>query len=287
MFQDSTGNQYHFDDSGTFVDSEGKKPSSDFNLKDPKLAEWLHNHVQQILIDSFGLQRFTTRTGREIFITPNALSSPERLLVLICGSGRIYAGLWSVGVCIYHGLRAGSVIPMLEKARERQMEVIILNPNTESWGMFGNVGHAQSIFSDHVIPSNPKNVWVVAHSLGGEAALRVISSFPEWSISHIRAIALTDGVETRVSASGWQINRWSHEHVINWVCDDKAEPNSVIGAGGSAIHRSAGTRDHPLTTFAAFEYIWQFFDNSDSECNVDDFKGDEKIPFSFPHCEVC
>ena len=106
-----------------------------------KCGYWLHAYIQQRLIEE-GLVVQKVGNGVPIFHTPNAYNSPKKLLVLICGSGRIMAGLWSVGVCAYAGLKAGSVLPCLEEARKRNMEVIILNPNYEK----STYKHAEEVF---------------------------------------------------------------------------------------------------------------------------------------------
>ncbi|KAK8880545.1 hypothetical protein M9Y10_003225 [Tritrichomonas musculus] len=69
-----------------------------------KCGYWLHAYIQQRLIEE-GLVVQKVGNGVPIFHTPNAYNSPKKLLVLICGSGRIMAGLWSVGVCAYAGLK--------------------------------------------------------------------------------------------------------------------------------------------------------------------------------------
>ena len=85
--------------------------------------------------------------------------------------------------------------------------------------------------------------------------------------------------EIRVKARGFKINLWSHLKGINWIRSN-LPINSPLTDGSSTKHRSAETNDHPLTTFKAFPYIWQFFDengaNNESSPTLDeDFVGDE------------
>ena len=270
-----TNTTFSFNEEGMFVDSEGQGPQKGFQNND-KFGDWLHDYVQQRLIEE-GLISQTVGNGVPIFLTPDALNSAKKLLVLICGSGRIMAGLWSVGVCAYRGLNAGSVLPCLVEAKKRGMEVIIFNPNHPK----SSYTHPEEVFHDLVIPSNPERVWIIAHSMGGSSTCDIISENPEWCIQHVQAFALTDGCEGLVHAKGFRINEWSHLKGINWI-QSKKEVNKPLKDGYSTKHRSAATNDHPLTTFMAFPYIWEFFDengaNSDASPPLqDDFVGNEKL----------
>jgi hypothetical protein len=280
-----TNTDFTFDESDQFVDSNGHGPGPGFSLSSSALSDWLHSFVQQRLV-SLGLERKTLPGGSTfIYSTPAAFDSPGDLLVLICGHGRIMPGLWSVGVCIYRGLAAGSVLPMVAQARRRQMEIAVLNPNSAFWHP-GKAAHIRRVFELLIIPSAPTRVWIVAHSFGG-VVLDVLRGWPTWTIAHVKAIAMTDGFETAVAAPGFQINRWCHEHAINWVCS-AADVNTQLPDGPSTRHRSAGTQDHPLSTHMAFEYIWEFFDErasvqGESEA---DYVGQERVPFTMPLCNV-
>lgn len=263
-----TNKTFHFDDEGMFVDEEGKGPQKGFKNND-QLCDWLTSYVQHRMIEE-GLVTCEAG-GATIYYTPNALNQPEKLLVLICGSGRIMAGLWSVGVCAYAGLKAGSVLSMIEEARKRDMEVIVLNPNAAR-----SYEHPEIVFKDLIIPANPNKVWIVGHSMGGSSTCNIISKNAEWVINHVMAFALTDGCESSIHAEGFKINKWAHIHGINWV-RSKEEINKELQPSPSCQRRSACTNDHPLTTWKAFPYIWEWFDEH-QEKSDEDFTGHEEQP---------
>ncbi|OHT03596.1 hypothetical protein TRFO_28963 [Tritrichomonas foetus] len=280
-----TGKTLHFNEDGKFIDDEGNGPQKGFK-NDNKFGDWLHAYVQQCLIDQ-GLIEFKVDGKVPIFHTKNAFNSPKKLLVLICGAGRILAGLWSVGVCAYHGINAGSVLPCLVEAQKRDMEVVIFNPNHPKAIM---TSHSERIFRDFVIPANPERVWIIAHSMGGSSTCSIISANPEWCIGHVAAVAMTDGCEGTVRAKGFKINAWCHLKGINWV-KSKEEVNSPLTAGYSAMHRSANTNDHPLTTYKAFTHIWEFFDENGADKDEspplpEDFVGDENVGIGGQDCII-
>ncbi|KAH0786700.1 FAM172 family protein [Histomonas meleagridis] len=266
-----TGKTLHFNEEGMFVDDEGKGPQKGFK-NDNHFCDWIHDYVHNKMLEMGLVMEMFHEVP--IYRTKDALNSPQKLLVLICGAGRIMAGLWSVGVCAYHGLAAGSVLEALKEGQKRGMEAIILNPNYAR----SRFNHCNKVFEELIIPGNPENVYIICHSMGGASTTDIISQNPEWCIDHVRAIAMTDGCEGYAKASGFKVNKWCHEIGINWIRSDK-EINQELGSGPSTMHRSAATNDHPLTTWKAFPYIWELFDQKEAAgpVNKDDFVGKEEV----------
>ncbi|XP_051923417.1 cotranscriptional regulator FAM172A homolog isoform X2 [Hippocampus zosterae] len=64
-----------------------------------------------------------------IYLSPDALSNPSKLLVLIQGSGVVRAGQWARRLIINQDLDSGTQIPFITRAMEEGYSVIILNPN--------------------------------------------------------------------------------------------------------------------------------------------------------------
>ncbi|OHT07140.1 hypothetical protein TRFO_01245 [Tritrichomonas foetus] len=270
-----TGKTLHFDEEGNFVDDEGKGPQKGFK-NDDKFGDWLHEYVQGQL-ELRGLQKMIipddNEQGTPIYLTPNALNNPENLLILICGSGRIHAGLWSVGVCAYRGLAAGSVLPCLDEAQKRNMEVIILNPNHpgsrllrgEFKEQFGMILHSLYVFKNIIIERcQPKHAYIICHSMGGECTISAIEEFESWFRNTVVAVAMTDACTSRIKSR--DLTKWCISRCINWV-RSKQPLGTDLGVGDMCLEKSAETNDHPLTTFKAFPQIWEFFDQMASSAN--------------------
>ncbi|XP_049619940.1 cotranscriptional regulator ARB2A homolog isoform X1 [Syngnathus scovelli] len=64
-----------------------------------------------------------------IYLSPNALSNPSKLLVLIQGSGVVRAGQWARRLIINQDLDSGTQIPFITRAIEEGYSVMVLNPN--------------------------------------------------------------------------------------------------------------------------------------------------------------
>ena len=253
-----TNKTFSFNEDGKFVDENGNPPQNGFR-NDQKFSDWLHSYVQKEMVARD--LKITRVDGVPIFHSKNAFNSPNKLLVLNCGSGRIMAGLWSVGLVAWHGLKAGSVLYYIDECFKRGMEVIVLNPNFSEFS-----DNVTKVYNELIIPGNPKHVYIICHSMGGYDTIRAIHCNPEWAINHIRAIAMTDAIEMRIDNDEYQIDKWSHQIAINWIRSNK-ELNEELGEGDFSMLRSAGTNDHPLTTWHAYPYIWEFFNSkgADSE----------------------
>jgi hypothetical protein len=262
-----TNLQFVFNRDDKFVDSDGNGPQKGFK-NGKSFCDWLHLYIERQLQELGMLKLLVPGVpkGAPVYYTPNALNSPDNLLVLITGSGRIHVGVWSVGVCAYHGLFAGSVLPFIHEAAKRNMEVIVLNPNHRGSKLLpkkfchdGMINHTVFVFDHYIIHNNdPRRVFIVAHSMGGECTSTVIEAFPEWAMQKIAAIAMTDGFPNWLEDP--EQRQWTLEHCINWVKGEE-EVNTQLEDGPVFRARSAGTMDHPLTTSKAFPYIWEFFDS--------------------------
>ena len=263
----------HFNEEGMFVTDQNEKFPKGFK-NDNNFSDWLHKYVERRMAEK-GLITSNypdVEGGSPIWYTPNALHNARKLLLLICGSGRIHAGLFSVGVCAYHGLAKGSCLSWIDYAKAHDMEVLILNPNhfgyqkiTTKFGGYGCTNHCLGVIHDLVMPNNIGNVYIVAHSMGGSSACALANTFQDWFIKHVQAVALTDACESPVhNKIPYDIVSYLKTHCIDWTCS-KEEINKELKPSFLCPHRSAGTTDHPLSTGQAMSYILEFFKQNGSE----------------------
>ncbi|EAY19047.1 hypothetical protein TVAG_247260 [Trichomonas vaginalis G3] len=270
-----TKTEFHFDENGILVDPEGKKLIGNYKgfKIDDDFSDWLHAYVERRMTEE-GLQSMLVpeKGGSPIWFTPNAFKSPKKLLVVICGSGRIHAGILSVGVCAYHGLKMGSALPWIKFAKEHQMEVAILNPNHEGAKKIkepyatthNSVRHSLYVFQKLIIPNSPEKCFILAHSAGGLSVCALADNFQDWYVNTIKFTALTDALEDQVSDKTGNTKKYLTERMVNWTRSDQ-ELNKVLGKSSLCFHRSANTTDHPLTTGIAMPFIFEEFNKYDCE----------------------
>ncbi|XP_056314444.1 cotranscriptional regulator FAM172A homolog isoform X1 [Danio aesculapii] len=67
-----------------------------------------------------------------VYVSEDALSNPEKIMVLIQGSGVVRAGQWARRLIINEDLNSGTQIPFINRAKEEGYGVIVLNPNENS-----------------------------------------------------------------------------------------------------------------------------------------------------------
>ena len=153
-------------------------------------------------IDASDLPRVSAREMKRhakvnIFISPDFYTA-EKLLVIVQGSGAVRPGQWARALCINHSLKAGTIFDYLDIARELGMATIVLNPNQERLrlrvkseqqplGVFDSehdypilghethVKHILCVWDKFVVKSDAKDIWMVAHSRGGDSALQLLN----------------------------------------------------------------------------------------------------------------
>lgn len=62
-------------------------------------------------------------------MSEDALTNPQKLMVLIHGSGVVRAGQWARRLIINEDLDSGTQIPFIKRAMDEGYGVIVLNPN--------------------------------------------------------------------------------------------------------------------------------------------------------------
>nr|XP_048280089.1 cotranscriptional regulator FAM172A isoform X7 [Myodes glareolus] len=100
------------------------------------LGEIITKYVYELLEKDCNLQRISIpvdATDSEpksfIFMSEDALTNPQKLMVLIHGSGVVRAGQWARRLIINEDLDSGTQIPFIKRAVDEGYGVIVLNPN--------------------------------------------------------------------------------------------------------------------------------------------------------------
>ncbi|XP_039191637.1 cotranscriptional regulator FAM172A isoform X3 [Crotalus tigris] len=100
------------------------------------LGEIITKYVYELLEEECHLKKVYLPVDAEeteprsfIFMSEDALINPDKLMILIQGSGVVRAGQWARRLIINEDLDSGTQIPYIKRAIEEGYGVIVLNPN--------------------------------------------------------------------------------------------------------------------------------------------------------------
>ncbi|XP_053149906.1 cotranscriptional regulator FAM172A isoform X3 [Hemicordylus capensis] len=100
------------------------------------LGEIITKYVYELLEEECHLEKVyipvdaTENEPRSfIFMSEDAMTNPDKLMILIHGSGVVRAGQWARRLIINEDLKSGTQIPYIKRAIEEGYGVIVLNPN--------------------------------------------------------------------------------------------------------------------------------------------------------------
>ncbi|PSN35376.1 UPF0528 protein [Blattella germanica] len=204
------------------IDPKTGEPGNDpfeFNVsEDPEynqksyeaLGDVITEYLYDLLETEVGLQKLrvpkqgSTSESTFVFATPDIHNNPERLLVLIHGSGAVKAGQWARSLIINDNIKSGSQIPYIKKAKELGYAVLVMNTNDNTRVVNGKLikikgsrnanEHADYVWKHYVKQMNPKHVAIVAHSYGGLITVNLASQYYSDFRNSVFAIAFTDSV---------------------------------------------------------------------------------------------
>lgn len=202
-----------------------------------------------------------------VYSTKEKLENPDKLLILIHGSGAVRAGQWARSLIMNDCMEVGSQIPYIKKAKQFGYEVLITNTNdnhriikgkkTKIPGSGSPEDHVNTVWQKIVIPSEPKSVAIVAHSYGGLVTVDLAEKNPDYFKSHVYGIGFTDSAHY----SGNIIR----DITRNFVTSSKPV-GTLLREHENEIRRySAGHTKHEYTSHTAIKEVFEFLENNYEE----------------------
>jgi len=191
------------------------------------------------------------------------------IFVITTGRGKVRAGIFSRRLLMTIGMAPASALPLVQEARKRNMNVIIVDPNVHgerfgfdifkrSWRWFfpsvspTNESHEKPISDINVVESYKQNkahrhflapVYVLAHSMAGSQLVRCLNEMTKdckMNTCHfrerIKSIVFTDSTHNVQWIKG---NVWLTEFVQS--CETCVYFSSLISQFRSGILTSAGS----------------------------------------------
>jgi len=200
-----------------------------------------------------------------IFSSSDAMTNPEKLVVLIHGAGVVRAGQWARRLIINEDLQKGTQIPFIKWALKEGYGVMVLNTNhntdimnqqeVDIPGSESPENHARTVWDQFIGPSKAKNIFIIAHSYGGLVTMDLVSRFKEDFMSRVRSVLLTDSVHGGLPRDK-DVRSKLKEIAINYVSSDKPL-GSRVNSFGDIPCVSAGHPKHEWTSYSAMEAIFQ------------------------------
>ena len=122
--------------------------------------------------------------------------------------------------------------------------------------------YAQRVWDRFVVPARAAQVFVLAHSAGGELTCQLLRDERDAAVlARVAAVALADSVHIESVPPGAPRRAFFEDgtRIVNWV--RSPEPlDTPLGAWVNGVTaRSAGTTEHAETTSRARESIWALF----------------------------
>ena len=277
---------YKYNDKGELVHKITKKKCGMLNKQEYDLVGlYVQSYVENLIITKFDLNilyvpnkennyenRDETIPQCKILTTKDFSTNPK-CLILIQGTGVVRLGQWARSVCINENLNLGTMIPYLDKAIKNNYSVIIMNPNErkdfkteEDIEEFSTMqAHSVYVYNNIIKKNNNiKDIYIVAHSMGGECTVEILLNNKEDLIGgKIKKIAFTDSVHgeeyLKLGNEGVKIFR---EISRNYVGSDKPVGTfvrSYTTSYGGVDCYSSGHKKHEYTSGTAIEEIFKYF----------------------------
>ncbi|XP_012815245.1 cotranscriptional regulator FAM172A homolog isoform X3 [Xenopus tropicalis] len=253
------------------------------------LGEIITKHVYELLEKDCELEKVylpVDATDSEprsfIFMSKDAMTNPDKMLVLIHGSGVVRAGQWARRLIINEDLNSGSQIPYIKRAMKEGYAVIVLNPNENYIEV-----EKSKVPADQPSPDssdepaekrerrerNPKetkkrrdfyekyrNPQKEKETL--QVYIRMIQREADVK-NKVAAVALTDSVHNVWHQDASKtLREWMRENCCNWVSSSEPLDTSVESTLPDCPRVSAGTERHELTSWKSFHSIFKFFDDA-------------------------
>ncbi|KAK8389491.1 hypothetical protein O3P69_008886 [Scylla paramamosain] len=197
-----------------------------------------------------------------VFHSDDALSNPDKLLVLIHGSGVVRAGQWSRRLIINDSLKSGSQIPFIQEAQKEGYGILVTNTNDNYRNNRGKIkssenpeSHALHVWKHYIHGAKAKHIAIIAHSYGGCVVTSLFTRVQEEFTRRVFAVAMTDSVHYMSDTSPFKdlvkVSR-------NWVCSQEPLDTPVKTHSGDITRVSAGVTVHEQTSWASFTSIFKF-----------------------------
>ena len=282
--------EYKYNDKGELVHKRAGTKCERLSKQEYEIVGmYVQKYVENLLIKTFNLDSlyipnnissdFTIREKSQAqckILTTKDFPKNSKCLMLIQGTGAVRLGQWARSVCINENIDLGSMKPYIEKAIQNKFSVIILNPNERKDLTYENKiikefptmeKHSVYVYNNIVKANkNIKDIYIVAHSMGGECTIEILLKNKEDLLSgKIKKIAFTDSVhgEDYLKLGKEGVKKF-REISRNFITSDKEVGKFIKDYNNySGVNcYSAGDKRHEYTSGKAIDKVFEFFNSN-------------------------
>eukprot|EP00980_Cylindrotheca_fusiformis_P004849 scaffold1034_cov127-Cylindrotheca_fusiformis.AAC.30 len=256
-----------------------------------EVARLCMEYAQSVMLREGNLEWQNMGRGVGAMVSKDRCSATKKpVLLVVTGKGKVAAGIFSRRHLMTNGLEISTALPYLREAKERNMQIAILDPNVNGSqeAMNSVTKSLERLFLEE--EDSAEDIYILAHSMAGSQLVRFLhgkthrkededtpSDYEIRSglgfLQQIKAVAFTDS-----------------NHNINWIKNNPPVSELVQGPSSLYIkshkvhedskvlgelhhdcefwkHRFgsiktiwAGTKEHSLTNYTGMPFIWDHFD---------------------------
>ncbi|CDH54120.1 protein fam172b-like isoform 1 [Lichtheimia corymbifera JMRC:FSU:9682] len=221
----------------------------------------------------------STEPHTYIYMTPNAMTTSDKLLCLIPGNNtRI--GQWSKRVMCDDNINSGSMVDVSLQALKKGYEVMILNPNGIYWydnrareapplthmnfSMVpeneGPEAHCLYVFQHFISKCKAERIAIFTLGWGGHTLTELLNHDGDFFKKRVRAVAMADSTHSSDLLKGDDKRAWMRNHVVNWAVssEPRGQPITDNRFGCDCLSSELEISDYTLPT--CLDAMWKFID---------------------------
>lgn len=184
-----------------------------------------------------------------LFVSAN-YDSCKKLLVFVAVSRGLFPGLWSRGLVLHAGVKAGSMLEYFRKAIDEGYGIIVANPNKnvivlrdgkqriQIPGSASPEEHMDSLWDTYIAPSQARRVYFLGYSYGGVLIKYLLQSRGDQFMRRNGAIALIESSHRIEDGDSQSVKSILAHRTMYWESNDLPFQTQL---DGDAPHRTGCT----------------------------------------------
>lgn len=264
---------HHIPSGGTMVTPENHQDFIAHGKMYDEIARLCMQMAQETMMKEGDLQWVSVCDVRNIqALVSKQPQKSNKVLLIVTGKGQVRAGIFSRRHLLTSGVESSTALPLIREATQRNMKIVMLDPNAKGHQMGMEVVEAslEKLFFDE--QDQDEEIYVVAHSMAGAQLVRFLHK-------HESSSTRSDGARESKSAGNETSNQadtsttssdesflrkikavafTDANHNVNWCRDTPSVKNLLVGPSCLYV-KSHKIHDEPKALGQPHHYcdFWQ------------------------------